>query len=90
MIYLLYHDDVLYSVTFSTPFLSHRNRNSVRNRYPSEFVFDIILDCTDSSNGATDISNNTCDYYFNQGLYECGRLDDDDFSANEMCCACKG
>ena len=62
----------------------------MRNIFPSEFVFDIILDCTDSSNGATDISNNTCDYYFNQGLYECGRLDDDDFSANEMCCACKG
>ena len=40
---------------------------------------------------------NTCDYYYTvnngqeeNGIKECGLLDDDDFFANEMCCGCKG
>ena len=70
--------------------IPHFRQKIVTNRLRLDYVFDIILDCIDSTNGATDISNNTCDYYYNLNVYECGRLDDDDFSANEMCCACKG
>jgi len=56
-------------------------------------------DCIDSNDGATDIRGNTCDYYYlayhdpspqeGGGNKDCGLLDDDDFSANEMCCGCK-
>ena len=53
----------------------------------------------DSENDAKDRLNNTCDYYYDivvdvngtvGGIKNCGLLDDDDFSANEMCCGCKG
>ena len=30
-----------------------------------------------------------CDYY-DSNVYDCGRYDDDDFTANQMCCACGG
>ena len=58
-------------------------------------MFNITIDCIDSNDGARDSNNNTCDYYYGWGvghykLYECDWYDDDDFSANEMCCACKG
>ena len=54
------------------------------------FVFDIILDCTDSNNGATDKRGYGCYHYSGYRLSDCGKHDDDDFFANEMCCNCKG
>ena len=45
-------------------------------------------DCVDSDNGATDANGDTCLHYY--GFSEmCGLNDDDDFSANDMCCQCK-
>ena len=55
-----------------------------------EHEFEIeSLDCTDTSNGATDSNGDTCSYYFIR-KEECGLYDDEDFSANDMCCECKG
>lgn len=44
-------------------------------------------DCVNSDNGATDSYYDDCDAYT---LYPwwCGGYDDDDFTSNEMCCAC--
>ena len=55
-----------------------------------EFVFDIILDCTDSNNGATDTRGYPCSGYHGNRVTNCGKYDDNDFFANEMCCNCKG
>ena len=48
--------------------------------------------CQDIINGKTDYYAHfahDCTYYYKYPKY-CGRYDDDDFSANSMCCACKG
>ena len=44
--------------------------------------------CKDADLGATDIGGDSCTYY--SGESECGRWDDVDFSANDMCCDCGG
>jgi len=45
-------------------------------------------DCQDMNNGATDEYGDDCAYY-NDYPENCGDYDDDDFTANTMCCACK-
>ena len=44
--------------------------------------------CYDSEGRATDSNAGRCWAYVNQS--QCGSYDDDDFSANEMCCRCGG
>lgn len=45
--------------------------------------------CKDNDNGKRDKVGNGCAMY-NKSPFVCGIFDDDDFSANSMCCACKG
>ena len=53
----------------------------------------MIIDCTDKDNGATDENGLTCETYNEWAeigyAEQCGQWDDDDFSANSMCCGCK-
>ena len=44
-------------------------------------------DCVDTDNGATDIDNYPCQFYYDYPS-DCGHYDDGDFMANTMCCAC--
>ena len=47
--------------------------------------------CQHNDNGATDSGGNGCvDFYEDYSEYRCGDYDDDDFTALEMCCTCKG
>lgn len=45
--------------------------------------------CTDTTYGATDVTYDDCSWY---DAYpdSCGYWDDEDFSSNDMCCACGG
>ena len=45
--------------------------------------------CKDSDNGKVDTIRRGCSDY-NEIPKRCGRYDDFEFSANSMCCACKG
>ena len=45
--------------------------------------------CVDTDNGATDINNYPCQFYYDYPS-DCGHYDDGDFMSNTMCCACKG
>lgn len=47
----------------------------------------IYSDCEDTNNGALDTFHDGCEWY-NEFPRSCGRYDDEDFQANEMCCAC--
>eukprot|EP00931_Biecheleriopsis_adriatica_P079800 TRINITY_DN5314_c0_g1_i2.p1 TRINITY_DN5314_c0_g1~~TRINITY_DN5314_c0_g1_i2.p1 ORF type:complete len:1870 (+),score=322.07 TRINITY_DN5314_c0_g1_i2:319-5610(+) len=44
--------------------------------------------CLDTDGLGTDMSGNGCEWY-ESSAFDCGNLDDSDFSAKEMCCACK-
>ena len=57
--------------------------------FPLIFCNDIdVSGCTDSANGATDSGGDGCFWYINrEGV--CGNYDDEDFTANVMCCVCK-
>lgn len=46
--------------------------------------------CQDSNNGATDRFGHDCTSWYNRFPLTCGCCDDDDFTANTMCCVCKG
>jgi len=47
--------------------------------------------CTSTANGARDSGNDRCRWYSRgQNWRECGDYDDEDFTANEMCCECGG
>ena len=46
-------------------------------------------ECVDTDNGAVDLDGDGCDYYVSF-TSDCGGYDDDDFSSDEMCCACDG
>jgi len=48
--------------------------------------------CKDTANGATDKEDGDCDWYLRHSDHrdQCGNLDDDDFKANDVCCACGG
>ena len=43
-----------------------------------------------TDNGANDNRGDSCASYYNDNPEDCGMYDDDDFTANSMCCACKG
>lgn len=45
--------------------------------------------CFDITNGVTDASSNSCNFYENNTEY-CGRNDDSVFSASSLCCNCNG
>ena len=45
--------------------------------------------CTNTAFGATDSTRDGCEWY-EQFPTACGDWDDDDFRANDMCCACDG
>ena len=45
--------------------------------------------CVDTASDATDKYNDGCKWY-DENPKHCGIYDDDDFIANEMCCACNG
>jgi len=45
--------------------------------------------CVDSDKGLTDNGGDTCEWY-NKNVDKCGRFDDEDFTANNMCCGCGG
>ena len=45
--------------------------------------------CEDSAGDATDSYGDGCEWY-DENPGDCGSYDDDDFSASEMCCTCKG
>ena len=48
-------------------------------------------DCFDSELSATDSGGDRCAWYAEgTNYFSCGSFDDDDFRANEMCCACSG
>ena len=65
-------------------------RSLIRIQYRLHFL---QIDCIDTDNGATDTNEMTCaDFYTPYAPYDstiCGIYDDDDFSANTMCCVCK-
>ena len=42
-----------------------------------------------NTNTGNDLNENDCDFYLNN-THMCGLLDDEDFSSNDMCCACGG
>ena len=46
----------------------------------------------DTNNGATDAEDGDCDWYLRHSDHrdQCGNLDDDDFKAKDVCCACGG
>ena len=46
-------------------------------------------DCTDTDDGAADPYGDDCDAYTSYPSW-CGEYDDNDFTSNEMCCACGG
>ena len=46
-------------------------------------------DCFDTDNGATDPYGDGCGYY-DAYPSDCGGYDDNDFSSDDMCCACDG
>ena len=49
----------------------------------------MILECVDTTNGATDQYDGVCSDYAMYGQSAgCGSFDDDDFKAKSMCCAC--
>jgi len=49
------------------------------------------VQCTSTANGATDSGDDRCRWYARgQNWRECGDYDDEDFTANEMCCECGG
>ena len=50
---------------------------------------DVVDDCVDTDNGATDSYGDGCDAYVNFPSW-CGGYDDDDFNSADMCCACGG
>ena len=58
--------------------------------FDNYFVFQFSIEaCQDTDNGAQDRGEGNCtDYYIH--TEECGKLDDDDFVAKTMCCACRG
>ena len=58
--------------------------------YGNQSVYDNPLSviCVDLDNGETDATGFSCQAYKGNTEY-CGTYDDDDFSANTMCCACK-
>ena len=45
--------------------------------------------CQDWDNGATDLNGESCVSWYNKYPKDCGRYDDDDFTAKIMCCECK-
>ena len=45
--------------------------------------------CGDTAHGATDVDGDGCGDYANYTSW-CGAYDDNDFTANDMCCACGG
>ena len=53
-------------------------------------------ECTNTDNGATDSYGDSCEWYdFDEWKAwvdpeDCGLYDDEDFTANEMCCECGG
>ena len=58
--------------------------------YLDFFIYKIDApQCTNTDNGALDIEGDSCVGWYNDNLKDCGEYDDDDFKANEMCCACK-
>ena len=46
--------------------------------------------CHDSDDGKKDKYGDNCTSWYNKKPEYCGRFDDNDFSADSMCCACKG
>merc|ERR1719356_677545 len=49
----------------------------------------MAVPCEDTANGATDSWGDDCSWY-DDHVTGCGQYDDNDFTANEMCCACGG
>merc|ERR1711966_135910 len=45
--------------------------------------------CTNTNAGATDSYGDDCLYYDSWEMF-CGYYDDEDFTADEMCCSCGG
>ena len=45
--------------------------------------------CSNTAFGATDLTNDGCEWY-DTFPNSCGDWDDDDFTASSMCCACDG
>ena len=65
----------------------------IHYHFASNIMFDSIhiieIECSDTNNGATDSYGDGCEYYVDNDD-ECGNYDDNDFTANTMCCACRG
>ena len=51
---------------------------------------EVKVNCMDTDNGTTDTAGDSCASWYNDTPEDCGIYDDDDFTANSMCCACKG
>lgn len=49
----------------------------------------MAVPCEDTANGATDSWGDDCAWYDDHPT-GCGQYDDDDFTANDMCCVCGG
>jgi len=47
-----------------------------------------VTQCINTDNGATDDGGDSCDWY-DDNSNRCGDYDDDDFTADTMCCACQ-
>jgi hypothetical protein len=53
----------------------------------NDFLDDIYSDCEDTDNGALDEYRSGCTWY-NEFPDDCGRYDNEQFTATTMCCAC--
>ena len=51
---------------------------------------EVKVNCIDTDNGATDKVGDSCASNYNDNPGDCGKYDEDGFTANSMCCACKG
>ena len=54
------------------------------------FILEENDDCEDTDDGALDYFDSSCADWYNDYPEDCGSLDDEDFTAGKMCCACRG
>ena len=68
-----------------------------RKYYECIFIFFICMficlceikgDCKDTDNGVYDRTGDNCLSWYKDFPESCGDYDDEDFTANTMCCAC--
>ena len=84
----------LFRLLYLIAFVIYECKNSLKNwikiiKIRFQYYEDRCLGVTDTDNGATDWYGLSCADVYNSLPEACGELDDDDFTANTMCCACQ-